>query len=66
MTEGTGTVSGTATAVTAATGHDHAGPPRRHSCRFARAYTRLVMSRYVRLVRFSFLIMIGRFVTLDL
>jgi len=27
---------------------------------------RPVMSRYIRLVRFSFLILIGRFVTLDL
>jgi hypothetical protein len=31
---------------------------------FAHAHVRLVMSRYIRLVRFSFLILIGRFATL--
>jgi hypothetical protein len=51
-------------AVTAATGHDHAAgrdaipadSPRPRASRYV---------RYIRLVRFSFLILIGRFVTLE-
>jgi hypothetical protein len=38
---------------------------RRWGCRFAHAHVRLVMSGYIRLVRFSFLILIGRFATLE-
>ena len=34
--------------------------------RFTHTHMRLVMSRFIRLVRFSFLILIGHFVTLDL
>ena len=41
------------------------GPPRRYPCRFAPRPLRPVMSRYIRLVPFSFLILIGRFVTLE-
>jgi hypothetical protein len=52
-------------AVTAAIGHDHAVGRDAISCRFAHANMRRVMSRYIRLVRFSFLILIGRFATLE-
>ena len=52
-------------AVTAAIGHDHAVGRDAVPVDSPSVHVRLVMSRYIRLVRFSFLILIGRFVTLE-
>jgi hypothetical protein len=53
-------------AGTAAVGHDHAAGRDAIPADSPHVHVRLVTSRYIRLVRFSFLILIGRFVTLDL
>ncbi len=52
-------------AVTAAIGHDHAVGRDAIPADSPHIHVRLVMPRYIRLVRFSFLILIGRFVTLE-
>jgi hypothetical protein len=52
-------------AVTAAIGHDHAADRDAIPADSPHAHVRLIMSRYIRLARFSFLILVGRFVTLE-
>ena len=52
-------------AVAAAIGHDDAVGRDVIPADSPYVHVRLVMSRYIRLVRFSFLILIGRFVTLE-
>jgi hypothetical protein len=52
-------------AVTAAIGHDHAVGRDAIPADSPHVHVRLVMSRYIRLVRFSFLILIGCFGTLE-
>jgi hypothetical protein len=51
-------------AVTAATGHDHAADRAAIPADSPTPTCVPVMSRYIRLVRFSFLILIARFATL--